>query len=123
MLIPKLPRKLLLSLLAAAPMAVACSQPAAHEACPAPPQMGCPADALSFDTGIGELLHSRCYPCHSADGVERTRQLTDYAHVSGERMSIASQLVTCSMPPAGSPPLSSSERQQILDWFACGGPE
>jgi uncharacterized membrane protein len=85
--------------------------------------MGCPADALTFDTGIGDLLHERCYPCHSSDGVERSRQLTDYAHVKNERMSIASQLVSCSMPPAGSPQPTDSERQQILDWFACGSLE
>ncbi len=119
--IPKIAGKPLLSLLAA--VASACGQPAANEACPAPPQLGCPADALTFDTGIGQLLHTRCYPCHSPGGVESSRPLTDYEHVSGERMSIASQLVTCSMPPSGSPQLSSSERQQILDWFACGGPQ
>ena len=115
--------KLLLSLLSAGIAAVACGQPAEHEACPAPPPLGCPSNALTFDTGIGELLHSRCFPCHSADGVERSRQLTDYAHVSREPMSIASQLASCSMPPPGSPPLTSDERRQILDWLACGGLE
>ena len=120
---PKTPQKLLLSLLATLAVASACAEPAAQEACPIPAQMSCPPGALTFETGIAEILHTRCFPCHAADGIERARSLTDYAHVSGERMSIASQLVTCSMPPAGEPPLSANERQQILDWFACGGPK
>ena len=61
-------------------------------------------------------------PCHSEAGIERSRLLTDYAHVSGLRMSIGTQLVTCAMPPAGETPLSTEERQQILDWLSCGGP-
>gem|GEM_PF-1691157 len=113
---------LLFALLGAA-LVASCGQPAEHEACAVQARTSCPTDALTFDTGIAELLHARCYPCHAADGVESSRQLTDYAHVYGERMSIAGQVASCSMPPAGSPQLTSSERQQILDWFACSAPE
>lgn len=116
-------KKLLFLLLAAGSAAAACGQPVEHDACPAPAQRGCPPGALTFDTGIGDLVHARCFPCHAADGVERSRQLTDYLHVFDERTSIAMQLGSCSMPPAGSPPLTSSERQQIFDWFGCGGPK
>jgi hypothetical protein len=38
-------------------------------------------------------------------------------------MSIATQLVTCSMPPEGNPQLTTAERNQILDWLTCGGPK
>lgn len=116
-------KKRLLSLLTAGIAAAACGQPVEHDACPVPPQTGCPPGALTFDTGIGDLLHARCFPCHSADGVEQSRQLTDYLHVSNERRSIATQLASCAMPPAGSPQLTSSERQQIFDWLACKGPQ
>ena len=116
----KMARELLTSLLVAV---AACSQASTPDACPAPAQMGCPVDAPTFQTGIADLLHARCYPCHAPGGVEQARLLTDYAHVSGERMSIASQVVSCSMPPTGAPRLTGSERQQILDWFSCGGPE
>jgi uncharacterized membrane protein len=112
-----------LSLLAAIVAAAACGHPSEQQACPALVQNDCPAAASTFNAGIGELLHARCYPCHASDGVERSRQLTDYSHVFGERMSIALQLQSCAMPPLGSPQLTSSERQQILDWFACGAPE
>ncbi|MEI9939527.1 MAG: hypothetical protein WDO69_20090 [Pseudomonadota bacterium] len=120
--IPKIPRKLLLLLLAAVATA-ACGHAADQEACPAPEQRDCPADALTFDSGIADLVHTRCYPCHAPGGEEQSRLLTDYVHVSRESMSIRSQLATCSMPPAGAPPLSSEERQQIFDWLACRTPE
>ncbi len=89
--------------------------------CPDDQQAGCPDGALTYDTGIGALLDERCSPCHAAGGVEAsTLLLTDYDHARGAQTSIGSQLVTCSMPPAGSPQLSSDERQQILDWLTCG---
>ncbi len=92
-------------------------------ACPEDVQGACSPAALSYDSGIGALLTERCSPCHAAGGVEATRLLTDYKHVSGQLTGIGTQLVTCSMPPAGAPPLSIDERQQILDWLTCGGKE
>jgi uncharacterized membrane protein len=119
----KFQRTPVLGLLSAMAVIAACSGPPEQDACPVPPQRGCPTDALTFSTGIADLLHTRCFPCHSADGVEQSHQLTDYDHVKGERMGIASQVASCSMPPSGSPVLTSSERQQIIDWYTCGTPE
>ena len=102
-------------------LAAACGQ-SPSVACPADNQDQCVDTTLSYDNGIGALLDQRCSPCHFPGGVESTRLLSDYGHVSGERMSIAGQLVTCAMPPAGSPQLSSDERKQILDWLTCGAP-
>ncbi len=100
----------------------ACGESAPNAACPDDAQMGCPASALSYDSGIGALLTERCSPCHAAGGIESSLLLTDYGHVSGLRMSIGSQVATCSMPLAPAPPLSLEERQQILDWLTCGAP-
>jgi uncharacterized membrane protein len=117
------PRFLLLITALAAVAAFGCGS-AGEPSCPADDQTACPASSsLSYDSGVGALLTERCSPCHAAGGVEATVLLTDYAHVSGERMSIASQLVTCSMPPAGNPQLSTEERKQVLDWLSCGGPK
>ena len=102
--------------------ALACGQPSGTT-CSVDAPNECVDSSLSYDSGIGALLTERCSPCHAADGVEATRLLTDYSHVSGERMSIAAQLATCSMPPAGAPPLSTAERNQILGWLSCGGPK
>jgi len=106
-------------------LAVACGQspPPRASDCPDVQQAGCPAGALTYDTGIGDLLTARCTPaCHAAGGSEATRPLTDYGHAAGLRISIANQLLSCSMPPAGAPPLSPDERQLILDWLTCGAP-
>lgn len=103
-------------------LAVACGQPASND-CPADNQDQCVDSTLSYANGIGDLLSQRCSPCHAAGGVEMTILLTDYGHVSGERTSIATQLVTCSMPPAGNPQLTTAERNQILDWLTCGAPK
>jgi len=100
----------------------ACGNAAAKADCPDDQQMGCPDSALTYDTGIGDLLTERCSPCHAAGGIEASVLLTDYDHVSRRQMSIASQIITCSMPQAPSPPLSLQERQEILDWLSCGGP-
>jgi uncharacterized membrane protein len=78
---------------------------------------------LSYSTGIADILNQRCQPCHAAGGVEATVPLTDYQHVFGERMTLGNQLVTCSMPPDGSPQLTDTERKQILDWLSCGAPQ
>lgn len=91
--------------------------------CPEDSQTGCPAAALTYDTGIGALLEERCSPCHAPGGVEAASVLlTDYDHARNQRMGIGSQLVTCSMPPPDAPPLSNDERQQILDWLTCDTP-
>jgi uncharacterized membrane protein len=117
---PQMPGKSM-SLPLLAILAVACGQ-AARQSCPADNQDQCVDTTLSYDNGIGDLLTERCSPCHAAKGVEMTILLTDYGHVSGERTSIATQLVTCSMPPAGNPQLTTAERNQILDWLTCGAP-
>ena len=91
--------------------------------CPADNQSACMDSTLSYDGSIGALLTERCSPCHAAGGVESTILLTDFNHVSGEKMSITGQLLTCSMPPDGSPQLTSDERNQILDWLSCGAPK
>ena len=99
-----------------------CGQPS-DSVCSTAEQGACSATALTYDTGIGELLTERCSPCHATDGVEAVRVLTDYRHVFGQRTGIGTQLVACVMPPAGAPTLSSTERQQILDWLTCGAPQ
>jgi mono/diheme cytochrome c family protein len=91
-------------------------------ACPSDEQGACPATALTYDSGIGALLTQRCSPCHAPRG-DAGRLLTDYPHAFGQRTGIGTQLVSCSMPPAGAPQLSDAERKQILDWLTCGAPQ
>jgi uncharacterized membrane protein len=102
--------------------ASSCGQPA-EASCSVNAANECVDRSLSYDSGIGALLSERCSPCHAAGGVEANRLLTDYNHVAAARMSIASQLASCAMPPARAPSLSNSERDEILSWLSCGGPK
>lgn len=100
----------------------ACGQSAA-KSCPADEQAGCVDPSFGYDAGIGDILNARCRPCHAPGGIEQSILLSDYSHVYRERMTVGSQLVTCTMPPEGSPGLTDSERKQILDWLSCGAPQ
>jgi uncharacterized membrane protein len=82
----------------------------------------CPVASLSYSSGVGDTLKASCLPCHAAGGVESTVLLTSYKEVSKRLTKVAGQLETCTMPPAGSPPISPSDRQAILDWIVCGAP-
>ena len=108
-------------LLLLVPSAFGCG-PSAASACPSDEQGACSPSASTYDSGVGMLLTQRCSPCHAAGGVEQARLLTDYPHAFGQRTGVGTQLVTCSMPPAGAPGLSDAERKQILDWLTCGAP-
>ena len=117
----EMPRKLPSLLLISVLLAACGSKPAKN--CPADEQTACVDSSLSYDAGVADIFDARCVPCHAPGGVEATLPLTDYRHVFGERMSIGGQLVTCSMPPDGSPQLTDAERKQILDWLTCGAPQ
>jgi cytochrome c5 len=82
----------------------------------------CPDASLSYAAGVGDTFETTCSQCHAPGGVESTVPLTNYNEVSKRLTSVAGQLETCTMPPAGSPPISASDRQAILDWIACGAP-
>lgn len=98
--------------------------PKADKACPMDVAADClDAAALTYNADIGPIINARCTPCHAAGGVEDSILLTDYGHVTGERMTIEAQLLTCAMPPDGSPQLTSDERTQMLSWLTCGTPQ
>ncbi len=81
------------------------------------------AATLTYNADISAIMNARCTPCHATGGVEASIILTDYGHVTGERMTIEAQLLTCAMPPDGSPQLTTDERTQILSWLSCGTPQ
>ncbi|HTA88533.1 MAG TPA: hypothetical protein VK745_03125 [Polyangiaceae bacterium] len=106
-----------------AALALGCA-PKADKACPTDAPAEClDAAALSYNDNIGAIMNARCTPCHATGGVEASIILTDYGHVTGERMTIEAQLLTCAMPPDGSPQLTTDERTQILSWLSCGAPQ
>lgn len=73
---------------------------------------------------------SKCTSCHSStlSGAERADAPGDvnfdtYAAAREEAVEAVEELETDSMPPAGSPELTSAEIEAIRRWSACGTPE
>lgn len=99
-----------------------CASKASPHECSVNVAMSCPDPSLSYASGVGDTLETTCFPCHAPGGVESTVPLTSYSEVSTRLTSVAGQLETCTMPPAGSPSISTRDRQAILDWIVCGAP-
>src|SRR5262245_12504743 len=93
---------------------------------------GQPATTPTFVTDIAPLLHSRCTPCHQADG-DAPFPLETFAEVSRHARQIAEVTAKRYMPPwkpdTDSPPfigdrrLTSAEIALIDRWVAAGAPE
>ena len=63
----------------------------------------------------GSFFASQCSSCHTHSG-----QFTTQASVQSASSRIASEISSGRMPEGGG--LSSTERQRILDYLACGAP-
>jgi hypothetical protein len=118
----RVPASAFLGLIAGLGAAGCASQAGGPDDCSVNVPTSCPVASLSYSSGVGDTLKTSCSPCHADFGVEGTVLLTSYKEVSKRLTSVAGQLETCTMPPAGSPPISPSDRQAILDWIVCGAP-
>jgi len=95
---------------------------------PPPANLVCPeAGAPSFAGDVyPNVFVPVCNNCHAPGGAEANRPLTSYQLIYGtngtEARSIFNQVFeSCLMPPGNAPePLTDTERQTLLDWFACG---
>jgi hypothetical protein len=94
--------------------------------CPNQGSPTCPAVVPDFETEVLPIFRGVCVGCHGPGGVEANVPLTSYAEITSPRVKTTafSQVLGCVMPPANAPrPLSESERQVLLAWFACGTPD
>jgi hypothetical protein len=84
----------------------------------------CPSPAPSFVAEVNPIIQTTCVPCHGPGGVEANRPYVTYEDmkVHGPFVTMYSQVLGCRMPE---PPqqLTSSQRQRLLEWFACGEPD
>ena len=82
------------------------------------PEAGCP----SFTNDVLPIFQSVCDNCHAPGQVEANRPLTTYQQINAQVGAVFTQVFeNCLMPPSNAPePLTASERQTLLDWFACG---
>jgi hypothetical protein len=82
-----------------------------HDAAPCPPP-------VSFQGEIGPLLAMYCAGyCHAAG-----EEWSTCTKTQKKSTSIKNYVKNDLMPPAGSPAMSSAERQLLYDWIALGKP-
>jgi hypothetical protein len=94
------------------------SPDATAPSCPA--IMGsCPKAPPSYARDVEPILQDNCVPCHSPQG-GYGYDLVTYTEVFDQAGAVVSWISDCSMPPATYPPLTTAQRQTLLDWLACG---
>jgi uncharacterized membrane protein len=71
---------------------------------------------------VAAIIQARCESCHSATGVEPNRPYTSYADIKKFQIDMLVQVRSCLMPPASATGLTIDERDQLLGWFYCDGP-
>jgi uncharacterized membrane protein len=73
---------------------------------------------------VNGIIQTRCSVCHVPGGAEPNRPYQTYAQIAvpDTRRAILTQVYACRMPPAGALPLTTDERQALLAWLVCGGP-
>jgi mono/diheme cytochrome c family protein len=99
--------------------AVACGA-APGASCPRDLPMSCPDPAPSFATEVHAIYEAKCQACHAPGGQEQNKPFTTLAQIQAEPLStMLSQLYNCVMPLAGSPALTTEERQALLGWLVC----
>ena len=124
-----MPRRLLLiasTFLTFAPLYAGLACGPGPRNCPNDGAPTCPTVVPDFETEVLPIFRAACVGCHGPGGVEASLPLTSYADITSPRVKTTafSQVLGCVMPPANAPrPLSESERQVLLAWFACGTPD
>lgn len=106
----------------AALSAANCASKASPDECSVNVPASCPDPSLSYASGVGDTFTTTCSMCHAPGEVESAVPLTNYDEVKENLTSVAGQVETCAMPPAGSPTISAHDRQAILNWIVCGAP-
>jgi hypothetical protein len=83
----------------------------------------CPSTPPSFSAQVNPIIQEWCANCHAPGGTEAARPYTTYDEVkSAPPISMATQVLSCLMPPAGYPLLADADKQVLLEWVACGAP-
>jgi hypothetical protein len=89
-----------------------------------PPDDDCPDAAPSYTAEVASIIARRCTVCHRAGGVGAAFQFDTYAKIAANnnRAHMVTQVYMCRMPPSCADALLTDERQKLLHWLVCGGP-
>jgi hypothetical protein len=95
--------------------------------CPSglPPDDDCASASPVYDD-VAPIFAARCSVCHQTGGLETKYIFDTYAQVHDNITvfrDILTQIFSCRMPPSCAPNLSSDERETMLKWLVCGGPQ
>jgi hypothetical protein len=84
----------------------------------------CPTPQPSFVAEVNPIVQSVCVPCHGPGGIESARPYLTYKdmQMNGPFVTMYSQVLGCLMPQAPQQ-LTGTERERLLEWFACGEPD
>lgn len=106
--------------LCAATTALACGSPAQ---CLHDLPASCPSPVPSYSSSVSEIISQSCVVgCHTAGGAAPDRPYNNYQEVYSQQSAVLNQAYECFMPPAGSPPLTATQRAQLFGWLVCGAP-
>lgn len=85
----------------------------------------CPAMPPSWNTQVRAIVDIWCAPCHF-NGGSGTGKGDDFSTLTGFRYHLDTELLdlrTCTMPPADAAALSPTDREVLLEWLVCDGPD
>jgi hypothetical protein len=82
----------------------------------------CSKPIPSYSAVIQPILQQNCVPCHGPTGSAGYSEAT-YELVSKQVEPILSFVSSCMMPPSSYPPLTTDQRNALLDWLVCGAPD
>jgi|SRR5579884_1438316 len=81
---------------------------------------GCP----SWTKDVQPIIEARCYGCHGPGGIEQSyRDFTTYQGVSGAGTTLATDVLSCKMPPPDAGQPTPRERGALVTWIECGAPK
>ena len=72
---------------------------------------------------VEPIIETRCEGCHSAGHAGASWPLTTYGEVQTLALEIQAEVRACRMPEADAGQLSSTQREELLDWLVCGAPD
>ena len=90
-----------------------------------PPDDDCPNAVPSYANTVAPVIAARCTSCHRPGGLAASIQFDTYAKIAANsnKIHMVTQVYQCRMPPPScAAPLTADERQTLLQWLVCGGP-
>jgi hypothetical protein len=94
-------------------------------ACPDDAPTACPSPMPSFTADVAPIVASRCVKCHNPTGMAKNVpfQTFDQVHAQATSGAILMQIELCAMPKPPEAPLEPAQRQALMGWAICGGPD